>query len=188
MDITLICLFALLKKYSEDDLSQLSEFQLKTAQIILNKMCEMNRLFSFYKKFKGVLKLPYNVLDKTVIEYRAAPDERVEIHYSIEGMDEFRTEVMKCHAGGVFTKTFTMFYGDSMKYYFTHDKGGKIVRTETLSTVCNDCADDNISNRFDYINEMIASKDMHDMVTLKQLMEKYCIQNYTVSQLFNPIK
>ena len=183
-----ICLFALLKKYSEDDLSQLSEFQLKTAQIILNKMCEMNRLFSFYKKFKGVLKLPYNVLDKTVIEYRAAPDERVEIHYSIEGMDEFRTEVMKCHAGGVFTKTFTMFYGDSMKYYFTHDKGGKIVRTETLSTVCNDCADDNISNRFDYINEMIASKDMHDMVTLKQLMEKYCIQNYTVSQLFNPIK
>ena len=95
---------------------------------------------------------------------------------------------MKCHAGGVFTKTFTMFYGDSMKYYFTHDKGGKIVRTETLSTVCNDCADDNISNRFDYINEMIASKDMHDMVTLKQLMEKYCIQNYTVSQLFNPIK
>ena len=182
-----ICLLALLKNYSENELKDMSDMQIKIAQAILDDMCSKNKNFEFYKKFKGTLKLPYNIFDKTIIEYRAAPDERVEIHYAMEDMQQFRTEVMKCQAGGVFTKEFTLFYGDSMKYYFTQDKNDESVKTDTSSIVCNECAEDELSDRFDYINEMIASRDMHDMVTLKQLMEMYCIKDYAVSQIFKPM-
>ena len=74
-----------------------------------------------------------------------------------------------------------------MKYYFTQDKNDESVKTDTSSIVCNECAEDELSDRFDYINEMIASRDMHDMVTLKQLMEMYCIKDYAVSQIFKPM-
>ena len=40
--------------------------------------------------------------------------------------------------------------------------------------------------RFDYLNDMLVSMEMHDMATMKKLMQGYCVQDYVVEQMFQP--
>ena len=180
-----ICGIALLKYYS-CRIEELSNKQLGTAQLLLNILCKENKLFEFYKKFSDILVMPYNMTDKTVIEYVANPDWKVEIHYFINGSEEEIVEVLG-NTAGVFTKTMILFYGDNVQYYFVVDKGGETVRTDMQSIVGNTINPEHTECRFEYINDMLASRELHDMVTMKKLMHGYSVQDYIVKELFKPM-
>ncbi len=180
-----VCSIALLKHYS-GKVEELTELQLKLAHTMLNSLCKDGKLFEFYKKFAGVLVLPHNMIDRTVIEYAANPDWKVEIHYMMNGAVEECVEVLNSIAG-VFTKTMTLFYGDSVQYYFVIEKEGKTVRTDMLSLTSNNINPEDTECRFEYINDMLASKELHDIVTMRKLMHGYCVQDYIVKELFKPM-
>ena len=38
---------------------------------------EHDRIYGFFKKFKGILDLPYNMQGLTIVEYIADPDDKV---------------------------------------------------------------------------------------------------------------
>ncbi len=180
-----ICSIALLKYYSTKA-EDLEEGQLAMAQQILNNLCKENKLFEFYKKLSGVLVMPHNMIDKTVIEYIANPDWKVEIHYMVNGSTEEIVEVLN-NVAGVFTKTMTLFYGDNVQYYFLVDMDGKTVRTQMQSIANSNINPERTECRFEYINDMLASRELHDMVTMRKLMHGYCVQNYVVKELFRPM-
>lgn len=186
-----ICRLALLKHYSEIAAQGLSSEQKRLSQRILQNMCAEGKLFPFFRKFAGVLELPYHMVDQTVVEYHANPNHKVEIHYQISG--ELSTdrqehiEVMKCATFGVFTKSFTLFYSEHLTYYFTEESNGEILKTEQASLEYDQMDLAHTDGRFEYINDMLASRDLHDMTTLKKLMNGYCVNDYCVNQIFHPM-
>lgn len=178
-----VCKLALLKYYA-GQAARLSETQKKTAGKLLETLCSRNVFFDFYKKFSAQGLLPYNALDQTVVEYRTDPSAKVEIHYRVNGETASeQTAVMRC-CGGVFIKNFTLFYGDSLQYYFIAEWNGKTVRSEEMNLLCSHINPDQTEGRFDYLNDMLASRELHDMVTMKKLMQGYAVQDYVGSQLF----
>ena len=182
-----VCKLALLLNYSEEQvIGELSDYQINMAQQILDEMCAASKFFGFYKRLQGVLAFPYNMVDKTVLEFRTNPEQKVDIHYSCNG-SEYITENMRSSVAGVFTKAFTMFYGDNIQYYLTYEKDGELCKSEEFSCICNNLGSQTVEGRFDNINEMLASMELHDMATLKKLMYGYGVQNYVAAQIFKPM-
>ena len=54
--------------------------------------------------------------------------------------------------------------------------------------VCDDVNCDEISGRFDAINDCLVSEELHDMVTLKKLMNSYLTEDYVTGEIFVPMK
>ena len=101
--LPLLCYIAWLKEKSLE-LSLLNESDIKkTAQSILDELCEKELIYNFYKKFNGILSIPYNAYGLTVIEYFGIPDRKVELHYRINDDREYKTAVMKSDICGIFT-------------------------------------------------------------------------------------
>lgn len=181
-----VCALALLKSYSAH-IYELDSEQKRLAESLINSFCRDNKLFEFFKKFGEVLPIPYNIIDQTVIEYYDNPQARVELHYT-QGDDESGEQVeIMSNTCGVFTKSFTLFYGESISYYFVVECNGKVNRTAVNNIVSNNINPDRTASRFDYINDMLASKELHDMVTMRKLMHGYTVQDYVVRQIFKPI-
>ena len=81
-----------------------------------------------------------------------------------------------------------MFHGDRLKYYFTENGNGETVNTEEKSYVSDNVDSEVSQGRLDRINDCLASKELHDMATLRRLMHGYCVENYVNEQLFKPMK
>ena len=161
---------------------------IKLLQSTVNLLCSENRLYGFFKKLDGVIKLPYNMVNVTVVEHIANPDSKVTITYSINDDDEEITDVCKSNEWGIFTYRFNLFYGDRVKYYFTVSGSSENVVTEKMSFEFSEINQDSTNGRFDSINDCLASKELHDMVTLSKLMNSYAVEDYVAKQLFKPMK
>lgn len=192
-EFSIVCRIALLRFYS--GLETLGEKQLILAGRLLNELCRENRIFGFFKDLSKNVQLPYIIMDKTVVEFRTNPDHKVTINYLISDRDKKDTnathqkylkETMKNTFEGVFTKEFTLMYGDILEYYFTEACNGVEKSTDVIRIVCNNINPSTTNGRFEYINDMLASKELHDMATLKKLMHGYCVQDYVTQQLFKP--
>lgn len=184
------CYIAWLKHMTEILPEQFTDRRKLLAGEILTGLCNENKIYAFYKKFRGVLDIPYNAMDKTVIEYHANPDSKVEIHYTYnhDENQEYVTEIMKSSVGGIFTKCFTLLYGDKITYYFTVTGAGETITTEKNSCECGELNTEQSENRFDFINDCLACKELHDMVTMKKMMRSYTVKDYVTKQIFKPMK
>ena len=87
----------------------------------------------------------------------------------------------------MYTKSFVLFYGESIQYYFLEDSKNGSRKTDICNLLCNNVAPKKAQGRFDDINDMLVSMEMHDMATMKKLMREYCVQNYVTMQLFKPM-
>lgn len=185
-----ICCLALLKWYSQR-VSELDFRQLDMAQNILNRMCRHDWIFEFYKNFRDVLVMPYNAVDKTVAEYYSKPGEVIEIYYIRENSesaeDMWHKAVMKECISGIYINCFTLFYGESIRYYFVTEDKGKKIKSQVYNILFNNVSAEQLEGRFNGINDMLASRELHDMATMRKLMNGYCIQDYIVNQIFKPI-
>ena len=182
--LPLLCYVAWLKEMS-DKVTELNKSdKINVAQAMLDEMCDKELVYDFYRKYKGVLNIPYNAYGMTVIEYYGVTDKKVELHYRLNDNKDYETVVMKCDACGIFTYRLVMFYDDKITYYFTVQDGDK---TKEYNMVCDDVNVDDTNGRFDAINDCLASEELHDMVTLKKLMDSYITEDYVARELFKPI-
>lgn len=181
----LLCYIAWLKEMSLNTEKLKKSDKSSMAQSVLNELCDKELIYDFYRKFKGVLNIPYNAYGFMVIEYYGNPDKKVELHYRVNDDKEYKTSVMKCDACGIFTHRFIMFYDDKITYYFT---AGDDERTKEYNIVCDNINADESCGRFDAINDCLASEELHDMVTLKKLMESYVVEDYITEEFFEKIE
>lgn len=180
-----ICYLALLKKYSSKT-SELADKQLKLAEQMLDYMCSENIFFEFYKKFASVISCPYNAINKTVVEYCGNPKSKVKLYYITDDDGENWHEETMTGRFGVFAKCFTLFYADTVKYYFTEEINGEIKQSDIYSITNNDINPEHTQGRFEFINDILASRQLHDMATMKKLMQGYCVQDYVAQEIFKP--
>ena len=86
----------------------------------------------------------------------------------------------------MFVKCFTLFYADTVKYYFTEEINGEIKQSDIYSITNNDINPEHTQGRFEFINDILASMQLHDMATMKKLMQGYCVQDYVAQEIFKP--
>ena len=95
------------------------------------------------------------------------------------------SEVMSDTFMGIFTKAFTLFYGETIQFYITENINGEEKTSDSMSISCDRINMNVARGRYEYINDMLASRDSHDIVALNKLMREYCVEDYVTKQLFN---
>lgn len=164
-----LCVMALLKHYSEEEL--LSDRKKQFIGYKLHHLMEKGIYLPFFRKFEGVIRLPEEYYDQYFVEYCADPEEEVTIHFMLDGNDEFREQKMKNVFYGIFVVGFTLFEGESLQYYITEGSGANSVITESTTIVCVN-QPEGYNHYYDNINLMLVAQRMHDETTLLKLMEQ----------------
>lgn len=187
-DITLdnplhdMCRLAYAKYCSQTD--NLSKEQWQICRDIIFDMCKRGKVYEFYKEFKKYFSLPVSIQDKTVVEYRTNPKNRVLIHYILETgslkEQNYTVKEMTDTCGGVFVQDFVLFYGENLQYYITEESSGEqsITESNNLSLMDTDISDNNgVETRFSMLNDMMVSFEMHEEKTLSEMANEYMIMS-----------
>ena len=126
--------------------------------------------------------------DKTIVEYTAKPGAKARIHYVIQKEEgdsgEYLSEYMRDVYGGVCTKEFVLFFGETLQYYVTEEADGEEQLTESDSVQKSEMDYVRQESRFDKINDVIISRTMEDYDALDEALEDYYRAEYYNSRLF----
>ena len=183
-----VCKMALVFYYSKQE--KLTEFRKEMASKNIFELARKGKIFSFYAKLKDFIKLPYDIADRTMVEYRANPKSRVVIHYVYENREhkkKYVSEDMKQMHEGVFVKQFVLFYGESLQYYISEECSGNESVTDSYTLSNNSVSSDRSIGRYENLNDIIASNMMHDGETFRKLVHTYAVNDYVTSQLFKTL-
>ncbi|MCR5687860.1 MAG: DUF5717 family protein [Lachnospiraceae bacterium] len=170
------CKLALLKYYSEEKQLQTEKVKAMLKEFLVDFM-HRNTYFRFFSKYADLVPEISDYLDKTIIEYRTNPSNRVMLHYILEnGQDEdesYHTEEMRNMFGGVFTREFILFFGENLQYYITEEQNGKELLTASDSLSVSDTSDSHVESRYTMLNDMVVSRTVKDDNTLLDIMREY---------------
>lgn len=180
-----VCVLAYLKYYSLRT-GELTESKSRFIYEIIKTLCAVDKCFEFYKNYSEVFALPYNMTDRTFAEYEGNPDSRVEIHYWFgESSNEYTEILSSC--GGYFVKGFTLFYSESVRYYFVEEIGSETRKSDIFHMQNNVINKSETAGRFDSINKILSARQQHDPAEMKKCMYDYCVQDYVTQQIFKPM-
>ena len=184
-----ICKLAFLKYYSEGGHELTEEVRLNLKSFVSDVLSQ-GIYMSFFKAYREYAPLEIDKFnDKTIIEYRTDPSKKVYIHYTIdggaEGFTEYTTEEMHHMYGGVFSKPFILFFGESLLYYITEEnENGTEELTESASVQKSDLAGEISSSRFNQVNDIVISKTLEDYSALNEMLYEYSKHAYIVNEMF----
>lgn len=173
---SLVCKLAFIEEMSKR--SNLTERQVKITERLITGLAEDNINFEFYKKFSKWFNIPYNLVDKTIIDFRTNPKHKVEITYVLTTSEGKKTPVtveMETNYKGIFTKEFIMFYGEKIDYqikeYSDEYPYGKVVDNSSIRI--SDKNAYNNESRFGMINGMLICKDLGKDEVAREMMQSY---------------
>lgn len=150
--------------------------------------CYRRRLyFAFFQKLPRELLAPYQLDDKVFVEYQGAPAKKVVLHYALDtGLGnelEYRSEPLKNIYQGYYVKTFTLFYGESLHYYFTVEDGESDKTPEKVLTATG--LEKDPQTRYQMINQMLSARKLGKTEAVKEKITEYQQQERFVEQLFS---
>ena len=183
-----ICKMALTRYYSE--LQIMSEYQKSLGMDMMAELARKEYVFPFFLKLSDKIPLPFEVKDKTMVEYRGNPNSRVVIHYYYEDKDRkknYITEDMKNVYEGIFVKQFVLFYGESVSYYITEEYKNQVTTTESRIISNKSVKPDKSQGRYELLNDIIACREIHDNQTFNKLVHTYAVTEYVAGQMFKPL-
>ena len=148
-------------------------------------------IFSFFRRLPESLLSLYQLDDKTFVECHADPKAKVTLYYLHESgltpETEYRSKPVPLMYEGIFSSVFTLFYGETLKYYFEIEENGTIRKTGERTIRMNK-AESGKSSKYHMINRLLAShmlgKDKETVTGLRQ----YLRQQQYVEQMFVPEK
>lgn len=180
-----ICDLELLKILSEEKASDEEELALK--EEILASCVKDDMVFEFFHDLDQRILRPYQLDDKTFVEYHASPETSVTLYYLLDTglgtMPEYKSEPLRNVYEGIFTKTFTLFYGETLHYYFqTEDENG-VHRTEEKMLTMN-LTDDRASSKYQLINQILCARKLEKDPEVKEKLSQYLRQEQYVNEMF----
>ena len=125
-----ICKVALLKYYVEKEVDAhvagiLREF--------LRECCEKELLLACFMKYPKEWLREVQLYDKVLVEYHAETDGHVQIAYQINQSDveqlDYRNETVLPTFENVYVKSFVLYQGESLKYYFKETRENQVFTT-----------------------------------------------------------
>lgn len=157
-------------------------------QNFLNDMLDEDIYFAFFREYMREFPMLERFMDKTVIEYKSRPGSQVVIHYIVlqdgHAEGEYRQEEMRDMYGGIYVKSFILFFGEKLKYYITEEKDGKEELTVNSSVSRSDIMHEEGDSRFGLINDIMTGQTLQDYDTVDNLLEEYFKKEYIVSEIF----
>ena len=182
-EVSDVCRLALLK--NDSDKKEFTEEELKDIERELSVFTEREWYFPFYKKFPNRLQQEFQLYDKTFVEIREDPKKRMVIHYIVgEEQKEYQAEDMVNMYGGIFVKSFVLFFGDSISYYITQETDNSSVVCESAVLANNDVYGEYHESRFDLLNAILLEQTIGDEKELMKKLSEYERQTGFVKEHF----
>ena len=171
--ITKIAFVEILSKKKE-----LGEEQIEIAKRLIADLAKNHINLDFYKQFNQWFKVPFDLIDKTIIDFRTNPKHKVYIDYQIktaEGFTKRVTEEMRSIYQGIFTKEIIMFYGEEINYsikeYSEDFPNGKVVDNYSVRITDKNAYND--ETRFGMINGMMICRSIGRNDAAREIMQSY---------------
>lgn len=185
-DVNDMCGLAFLKYMSENE--NISGQQIEMCKTLIYDLVKIGKIFEFYKKFKKYFTLPYTVADKTVVEYKTNPENRVFIHYIMENgngvEDDYSVTEMEMVCEGVFTYVSVLFYGENLQYYITEESDERVTVTESKNISLNDVEFSNDNTHYGMINDILVCKEMKEEKTFEKMTLDYFEKKELMDMMF----
>ena len=182
-----VCRLAYVKYYARHQQEITEEIWRTARDFICQLMGEGIRLKDFLA-YRGMERELTPIMDRTFIEYHGHPDSVVRIHYLLTQKDGnedlYITEEMRSVYGGVCSKEFVLFFGESLQYYIVEERGRVEQLMESGELQKDDSAGPEQDGRFARINDMAVSRSLRDYDMLDQQMEEFYRAEYYNRQLF----
>ena len=186
-----VCMLAYLKYYSQEkDLKHISQV---TRDCIRDFVTELYTrkgiLFSFFAAFKNISLEAAQISNQTIIEYRGDPNHKTTINYVYAGAEEgngFCREKMVDMYGGIYVKSFLLFFGESLQYYITEETATGDELTESGVVTKSDAIGEGDADRYSIINDIAIADTLKDYDTALQLLEEYKYREYLIDSVFMP--
>lgn len=184
-----VCMLAYLKFYSQD-VSLLAEQQAQICEAFLHILYrERNIIMPFFGAFKDISVDAGHIADTELIAYKGNPESSVVIHYLINREGEENTdyirEEMKNMYGGIFVKSFLLFFGETLQYYVTESFANKEQLTESGTIQKRDSLSGTSQDRYALVNDVAVSVTLKDYSTAKELLEEYEKKGFIAESLFS---
>lgn len=180
-----ICRLALLMALSKE--KNKDQQQMETQKELLAEFAKKGMAFGFFRRFPAELLSPYQLDDKTFVECHAHPGSSVAIYYTLDtGLgigQEYKCEPMNNVCHGIFTKTFTLFYGETLHYYFVIEKNGQKKKSSERVITMNKIEGTPMS-KYQMINQMLSARRLEKQQEVMEKMAQYLRQEQYVKEMF----
>lgn len=181
-----VCRLALLRRYAAA--TSLTEEQQKLAQRLLEEFHYQGMQFAFYKEFDTAMLRPFQLQDKSYVEYRADPGASVTITWRMGETKEDKgkelSEIMKNVYEGVFVKEFTLFYGETVRFRIQEEYDGAKRETEWQTLSWDERGGTEGDSCYDLINRMAKALEEKDGKTARNVMQLYLEQECLAEHIF----
>ncbi len=192
-----ICRLALFKELSKDKGSK-GRVGLMKEQLLKEAMHD-KLIFSFYRRLPQEMLSPWQLDDKTFLECHASPEARVILHYvrdnglhtlalSEKGDPEAQEETKPLQPvyEGIFVRAFTLFYGESLRYYFEIEEKGRTRRTAERVVTMNR-QDLKPVSKYQQINQILSARRLGKSQEVASRLKAFLRQEQYVKEMF-PVK
>ena len=180
-----ICRLALLKEISREQDPKPEYIGIQ--QGILKECAKEHLMFGFFRRLSPELLSPYQLDDKTFVECHAAPGAKVTLFYSLDtgiGNDkEYKCEPLKEMYQGIFVRAFTLFYGETLRYYFKIDDGKKVQKTvERVLTMKK--IEGTQGSRYQVLNQILSARKLGKKHEAEKELKRFMRQEQYVQNMF----
>lgn len=183
--VNFVCSLALFSSLAKE--KTLNKEQLEMEKEILQKCMKKDMKFAFFKKLPVSLLSPYQLDDKTFVEYHTDPQAKVTLYYALDAglgkESRYQSEPLRSLYEGIFTKTFTLFYGETLRYYFKTESGDKVTQTQERVITMNKVEGTPVS-KYQMINQMLSAHRLDKEQEVLSQLKKYLRQEQYVQEMF----
>lgn len=180
------CRLGLLKCFSQAD--GLDRYQLKIADELLHEFISRNMNFAFFKSLPESLCSRYQLYNRVLVEYRAMPDSRIQIHYRMRQQQEFTAAAMLNIYDGIFSYEFLLFRDDELEYYLVQEtEAGMQQLGESVHIKGQTYGDVSYGGRYAYINYMLYLREQGKEKELLRMMQEYEKYSILAGKMFKII-
>jgi len=189
-NLPVICMLAFLKFYSSDGSKNMAKEGIREhiCRYIHVLKDEHGIILPLMKEFAKISEEARELSSLTMVEYHGESKSRVTINYFVSKDHDRRQgyirEEMTNVYGGVFVKSFLLFFGETLQYYITENMGGMEQLTESGAIGKNDAESDSGADRYTMVNDISIAATLGDYDTALGLLEEYKYREYLVDSLF----
>nr|WP_027870987.1 DUF5717 family protein [[Eubacterium] cellulosolvens] len=172
-----ICKLALLKYYAGQE--ELTEEQTLLARQMLEQMDDRGLRFDFYTRLPKELTQAYQIDDKVFVQEQYAKNARVVLHYRLTEKNgtegKWIAEPMRNVYKGIFVREFLLFYGETLTYYLSVMKDGKIENTDSYQVTLADMDTEGVT-KYRLLNRLLEAEDKGEQGAFSQACRQYRMQ------------
>ena len=183
--LNLICRLALLQEISREKNPKPEYIGME--QKILEECAKRNLVFGFFRRLSPELLSPYQLDDKTFVECHAHPGARVTLFYALDtglGTElEYKCEPLREIYEGIFGRTFTLFYGENLHYYFQIDRE-RSTRTTAERVLNMKKIEGTSGSKYQLLNQMLSDRRLDKKKEVKEELKSYLRQEQYVKEMF----